>query len=223
MKDIIKNKKIIYLVAVIVIIIGIIVTAVARTNFSLMYEEHTRIDVYLEEAYNLDEIGQIVSEVFENEKVTYQEIETFKDTLAINISNVSDEQFTTFKEKIQEKYEIEDEDIDTCVTKTTIPHYRVRDFVKPYIIPMIITTLIILAYVGIRYLNLGIFRMVLTLALRLIVSEGVLVSIIEIFRIPVGTYFIPVALVLYIIVTTLTVIGYENELADKKEKEKKTH
>jgi preprotein translocase subunit SecF len=221
MKDIIKNKKIIYLIAVIVIIIGIIVTATQKTNFSLMYAEHTRIDVYLDEEYNLDEIGQIVSEVFPNEKVAYQEIETFKDSLAINISNVSDEQFTTFKEKIQEKYELED--IDTSVTKATVSHYRIRDFVKPYITPMVITTLIILAYVGIRYLKLGTFKVILTLALRLIVSEAVLASIIEIIRIPVGIYTIPVALILYAIVTILTLVGYENELAVKKENEKKKH
>jgi preprotein translocase subunit SecF len=221
MKDILKNKKAIYLIAVIVIVIGIIVTAVQKTNFSLMYEEHTRIDVFLNEAYNLDEIKEIVSEVFPNEEVTYQEIETFKDSLAISIANVSDEQFTTFKEKIQEKYELED--VDTSVTKTIVPHYRIRDFVKPYIIPMIIVTLITLAYVGIRYLNLGVIRIVLTLALRLVVSEAVFASIIEIFRIPVGIYAIPVALVLYIVVTIITVTGYENELTTKKEKEKKNH
>lgn len=215
----IKNPKIVYLIAILVIIVGIIVGCVWKTNFSLMYAEHTRIDVYLGKQYNLDELKQITEEVFPNQKIAYQEIETFQDSIAISVEYVSDEQLELLKEKIQEKYEIED--IDSSIMTTTVPHYRIRDMVKPYVVPMVITTLIILAYVGIRYLNLGIFKVIFTLVIRLVVSEAVLASIIEIVRIPVGIYTIPVAILIYIFVTISTVVGYENEASQKREKEKK--
>lgn len=214
----IKNSKMIYLIALAIIITGIVITCVFKTNFSLDYAEHVRIDLYLGKDYNLQDIKQIAEEVFLNEKITYQEIETFHDSVAINVKQVSDEQLTSLKEKVKTKYEIEE--IDSSIDTTTVPHYRIRDIVKPYIIPMIIVTVIICAYVGIRYLSLGMFKVVFTLLLRLIVSEAVLASIIQIVRIPVGIYTIPVAILLYILVATITVVGYENDVSKIKEQQK---
>lgn len=215
----IKNPKVIYLVAILIIIVGICVTCIWKTNFSLLYKEHTRIDVYIGKEYQQKELEQIVKEVLEKEAIKYQEIETFHDSVAIHVGQISEEQLTSLKEKLKEKYQIEE--IDNAVTTTNIPHYRIRDIVKPYIIPMIITTIIILAYVGIRYLNIGIFKVIFTLFIRMIVAEAVLASMIEIVRIPVGPYTIPIAILVYILVTIVTVVGYENEAGRKKEEENK--
>ncbi|MCI8482097.1 MAG: hypothetical protein HFJ27_03275 [Clostridia bacterium] len=215
----IKNPKVIYLIASLLIVIGIVVTCIWKTNFSLLYSEHTRIDVYLGKEYHLEDIKQIVKEVFPNEAAIYQEIETFHDSVAINVKQVNEEQIKVIKEKIKEKFEIED--IDSKVNYQIMPHYRLRDMIKPYIIPMIITTLIILAYVGIRYLNLGIFKVIGTIVLRMIISEAVLASLIEIVRIPVGMLTIPVAILVYFLVTTLTVVQFEKELTVKIAQEKK--
>lgn len=215
----IKNPKIIYLVAVLIIIVGIIVTCIWKTNFSLEYSEHTRINVYIGKEFNIDDMKQIAEEVFKNKEIKYQNIEIFNDSIAINVKELNDEELALLKEKVKEKYEIEE--IDSNVTTMIIPHYRIRDIIKPYIVPIIITTIIILAYVGIRYLKLGLFTVIITLLIRLIVSEAVFTSIIQIFRIPVGVYTIPVAILVYILVTIATVIGYENEATRKKEQEKK--
>lgn len=212
-----KITKVAYLLAIIIIIVGIVATYVWKTNFSLEYAEHTRIDMYIGKNYNLQDIEQITKEVFKDKQVSYQEIETFHDSLAITVSEVTDEELASLKEKIKTKYEIEE--IDSSIVTTTVPHYRIRDIIKPYIVPMIITTLIILAYIGIRYLNLGIFKVIFKLLLNLILSEAVLISIIEIARIPVGIYTIPVGILLYIFVTILTVVGYENEERKKKQEE----
>lgn len=215
----IKNPKIIYLVAVLVIIIGIIVTCIWKTNFSLEYSEHTRINVYIGKVFNVEDIKQIAKEVFPNKEIKYQNIETFKDSIGINVKELNEEELALLKEKVKEKYEIEE--IDSNVTTMTIPHYRIRDIIKPYIIPMVITTIIILVYVGIRYLKLDIFNVIITLLVRLIVSEAVFISIIQILRIPVGVYTIPIAILIYILVTIATVVGYENEATRKKKQEEK--
>lgn len=215
----IKNVKIIYLVAVFIIIVGIVVTCIWKTNFSLLYKEHERIDIYIGKQYNIDDLKQIVKEVFPDEKPIYQEIEMFHDSIAIHVSQVSQEQLTSLQEKVKEKYEIEE--IQGKVVTQNIPHYRIRDMIKPYIIPMGIITLCILAYVGIRYFKLGSLKIIGILLLRLVISEAVLASIIEILRIPVGMSIIPVAILVYIFVTILTVVGYENEANRKKEQENK--
>lgn len=214
-----KNQKIIYIIAVIIIIMGIVATCIWKTNFSLEYSEHTRIDLYLGKEYNLEDIKQIANEIFGDTTVEYQKIENFNDSIAINVKQVSDEQLTILKEKVKEKYEIAK--IEEAVKSTLVPHYRLLDIVKPYIIPVIIATLIILAYVGIRYMKLGIFKVILTLAINLGLSEATLVSIIEICRIPVGSYFMPAILVVYILVTILTTAKYEKSLILKKQQENK--
>ena len=215
----IKNPKIIYLIAVIIILLGMIVTGIWKTNFSLDYKEHTRIDVYLGKDYNLEDMKQIAKEVFSKEKIRYKEIETFHDSLSVHVSSLTEEQLGTFKEKVKEKYELEE--TDNSIVTTTIPHYRIRDMVKPYIIPMIIATILIFVYVGIRYLNLGVYKVIGVLLLRIVVSEAVLASIIEIARIPVGIYTMPVGIFVYMLVTVLTVVGYEKQISKKKEEEKK--
>lgn len=214
-----KNRKIIYLIAVMIILLGMIVTGIWKTNFSLDYKEHTRIDVYLGKDYNLEDMKQIAKEVFPKEKICYQEIETFHDSLSVHVSSLTEEQLGTFKEKVKEKYELEE--TDNSIVTTTIPHYRIRDMVKPYIIPMIIATILIFVYVGIRYLNLGMYKVIGVLLLRIVVSEAVLASIIEITRIPVGIYTMPVGIFVYMLVTVLTVVGYEKQISKKKEEEKK--
>lgn len=215
----IKNPKIIYLIAVMIILLGMVVTGIWKTNFSLDYKEYTRIDVYLGKDYNLEDMKQIAKEVFPKEKIRYQEIETFHDSLSVHVSSLTEEQLATFKEKVKEKYELEE--TDNSIVTTTIPHYRIRDMVKPYIIPMIIATILIFVYVGIRYLNLGVYKVIGVLLLRIVVSEAVLASVIEITRIPVGIYTMPVGIVVYILVTVLTVVGYEKQISKKKEEEKK--
>ena len=101
-----------------------------------------------------------------------------------------------------------------------IGHLRGRDIVKPYVVPMLIATIIVLVYIGIRYSKLGVLKTVSTLLLRLIVTETLLLSIIAIFRISIGVYTMPVAILLYMGVILFTTISYENKLAKKIANEK---
>ena len=219
MKELLKNKKLIYIVIALIIIIGIISIFVLRLNFTLMYSEHTRINVYLGKNYELQDIKQISQEVFGDQEIIYQEIETFHDSLAITVKQATEEQITNLETKLKEKYEIDSE--EEILQVNEVGHLRGRDIVRPYIIPMIISTLVILAYVGIRYLNLGIFRTTFTLFLRLIISEALLLSVIAIGRIPIGIYTMPVAIILYLLVIIYSIIGFEKKLAKKNMEESK--
>ena len=86
---------------------------------------------------------------------------------------------------------------------------------------MIIVTIVIIAYIGIRYLKLGLVKVIITLILRLIISQALFLSVIAIIRIPIGVYTVPLAILIYIAVVTYTVVQNENRLEKNKENEKK--
>lgn len=219
MKEIMKNKKVLYIFMVAIILIGVISIFVLRLNFSLMYSEHTQIEAYIGKRYELEDIEKITQEVFGKQEIRYQEIESFHDAIAISLKEASEEQIKTLETKLKEKYEIDSE--AQIIQTSNIPHLRGRDILKPYIIPMLIATIVILIYVGIRYRALGLFKTIFTLLLRMIISEALLLSIIGIARIPIGVYTMPFAILLYIAVVMYTVIKYENaseKIASSKDK-----
>lgn len=213
MNKIMKNKIISYIVIALIILVGIASIFAFKLNFTLMYSEHTTINVYLGKAYNLQEIKQIVEEALGKQETIYQEIETFGDSLAITVKEATDEQVSNLEAKLKEKYEIES--TETILQTNRVGHVRGRDIVKPYIVPMLISTIIVLIYIGIRYIKLGTIKVVFTLLLRLVVLEALLLSIIAIVRIPIGVYTMPVAILLYMGVIIFTTVSYENKLAKK--------
>ena len=210
MKKVLKNKKLIYGIMTLIIILGIIATYVFRLNFTLEYSQNTKINVYIGKEYNIADIQTIAEEVFGTKQIAYQEIERFNEAVSITVKEASDEQITNLTNKIKEKYELES--TEGLIQTTKIGHLRGRDIVKPYIVPMVITTVLILAYVGIRYTNLGVYKTIFTLLARLIYSEALYLSIIAIARLTISVYTMPVAIGLYILVTIVTVAGYQKRL-----------
>lgn len=219
MKEIMKNKKVLYSLMALIIVLGIISIFVFRLNFTLMYSEHTKINVYLGKEYNLDEIKKLTEEALGKQEIIYQEIEVFRDSVAINVKSATEEQIDSLEAKLKEKYEIEEN--EQIVYTETVGHIRGRDMIKPYIIPIIIVTVVVLAYVGVRYLSLGLIKVITTLILRLIISQALFLSVIAIVRIPIGIYWVPLAILVYIGVVTYTVVQNEDRLEKNKEKEKK--
>ena len=216
-----KNKKVLYILMALIIVLGIISIFVFRLNFTLMYSEHTKINVYLGKEYNLEEIKKLTEEALGKQEIIYQEIEVFRDSIAINVKSATDEQIDTLETKLREVYEIGEN--EQFIVVDTVGHIRGRDMIKPYIIPMIIVTIVILAYVGVRYLSLGLIKVITTLILRLIVSQALFLSVIAIIRIPIGVYTIPLAILVYIAVATYTIAQNEKGLEKNKENEKKNN
>lgn len=212
MLEMIKNKKVLYAVTALIIILGIISIFIFRLNFTLMYSEHTKINVYLGKEFNLQDIKSIAEETLGKQEIIYQEIEVFKDSIAINVKSATDEQIDALEAKLKEKYEIQES--EQIIVTDTVGHLRGRDIVKPYIIPSVIVTIVILAYIGIRYLNLGLLKVITILVLRLLISQALFLSIIGIIRIPIGVYTMPLAILIYISVVIYTTINYENKLQE---------
>ena len=90
---------------------------------------------------------------------------------------------------------------------------RIRDIVKPYIIPSVITALIIVVYIAIRYKKLGnpFITVCKTLGEMLVILLEVL-SIIAITRIPFTTTVIPIVMFIIIISLCIRFMMFEKEL-----------
>ncbi len=191
-----NKKTIIFGIALIVIVVGIIMTFTLGFKLSFDYGEYTRISINMNQSTNLDEVKQLVGEVLKEEhKVEYTD--EFSDTISIKIKEISNEQQTELEKKFKEKYSFEDD--AKFMTAVKVPNIRIFDLVKEYIMPVAISFVIVILYFGIAYRKLGIYKSFIEPILNVILIGGVYVSILVIFRIPLNEYIIPFGIFIYIV------------------------
>ena len=157
-------KKIIYIVLAVLIIVGIAITATIGLNVDVVYKAHEEVKVYIGKETDKKEIEAMAKDVFGKQKIVVSNIEEFNNMFLIKTESVSDEQIETLKQKVIEKYEIEDN--DNIVTKNYVSNLRLRDLIKPYFepsysMPIILSTLIILVFMAIRYKKIGSIKVLL--------------------------------------------------------------
>ena len=205
-------KKITYLILALIIIVGTIITLTIGLKADIIYSKNVEIDIYVGEIVKVDEIKEIAKEVFPEEKMIIQEIELFGDMVSIIMPDKSDEELQDKLEelnnKINEKYETENK-VEESIWVTHNPKIKLSSILKPYILPIIISTVIILVYSIIRYKKLGITKVIINYVLYIGAVEAVFLSIIAITRFPINRLIIPIGLVLY--ATTVTVLAFINE------------
>ena len=152
-----KLKKVILIIAILIIVAGGVVISTIGFNVGLDYSESQNIKIYFETEYDKDGLKQIVNDVFGNETRKFQDIEYFDDAVSITVKTASENQ-----------------------------------------IPLVISTVVIFAYLGIRFRKLGVKKAVLLPLGLLSLLEMIYISIIAICRIPFGRLVIPIALLIYI-------------------------
>ena len=145
-----KKSTIALLISIVVIIIGIIIMATKGFNFELHYQGGKRIEVELGQTFEVKDIEDISKEVL-GQNVSVQTVEIYKDVVSIFAQNITEEQRNTIVTKINEKYGLELASEDSKIIE--VPHTHLKDIVKPYIFPLILTTIIILIYIGIRFIK----------------------------------------------------------------------
>lgn len=217
--NITKKTKIIAIIIAIIIIAGIAVTATIGLNYDLRYQSAQKIELYIEKDFNNSDIKNIVNEVMPNTPVIIQKVEVFEDTVSITAKEITDEQKQNIISKVNERYgtnlSADSTEIDS------ISNTRGRDLIKPYIFGFVMSILIILIYIAVRYMNLGVLKTLGQTILALVLTQAVLLSVIAITRIPVGRLTMPIVVAVYL----LTLIGlttkFEKDLATKKQEKKK--
>ena len=158
MKEITRKQKITMIILAIIIIAGLGITFTLGFNFDLRMQETKKVELYLENSFEIADIKNITNEVFPNQEVMIQKVEVYEDTVSIITKEITEEQKQTLINKINEKYGIELTADSTEIV--TIPHTRGRDLLKPYVMTFSIATIIILAYMMIRYRKLNLLNVV---------------------------------------------------------------
>lgn len=188
-----KAKKITLLISIILIIIGAIIYAVIGFNYNLSYGTAKRIVVPMKGDFVLDDYKSMAKDVYGESKV--ETISIFREGVSIKVKDTNDEQLDALISKINEKYGYEYKKEDLKVTE--LPKVEVYSILKQVIIPLVITLLIVLIYMMIRYRKINSLTIVLNLILPVILAQLVALAIYLIFRIPVTNMLLPVLLTVY--------------------------
>ena len=125
-----------------------------------------------------------------------------------DLSEVSEDELTNLANKLNEKYGSEYVASDLHIEH--VSNVRLRTLIEPYILPIGLSTLIILGWFAIRYRGA---KQMLELVKWWVIVEGILYSIYAICRVPVNGITMPLALSLYI----LTCLAYttKTEMSEK--------
>ncbi len=218
-----KKKKLIGILLGIIIIIGIVLTATMGLNLDLMYSSHKSIDINIQKEFENEDIYKIAKEVFENEKVKIQKVELYEDMVSIIVKDATDEQLESLNTKINEKYELENTKDDMVITD--VPNVRISDLVKPYILPVSISFIVIIIYLGIYMAinnrvnrKLSILKEISKAILAIIGIELLYLSVFAITRLEINCTTLPIGVIIYAFTTILILMNLEKQYkkAEKK-------
>lgn len=213
-----KNKKILAVLTIVLVIIiaGIAVLFTKGMNYSLAYGNNTTIELYLETDFEDADVQNIIKEVFGN-KIETRQVNNLKHDILIITESASDEQLDNLVSKVNEKYELELKKDSLLVTNNV--EINGMDLISPYILPVAITTVAILAYFIIRYKKLGIYNISLVTILTIILTQLLVLSIYTIARLQINEYAMPISMIVYLISVILLTEKFENDLNKIKKQE----
>lgn len=189
-------KKIAQILCICIIIATIIVISTIGFKVGLKYSENTQININIGKEFDVKDIKAITNEVFPKQSVMIQQVELYKDMAQITVKSASDDQIDQLNTKINEKYGTENKVSDIVVSQNT--NTRLRDIAKPYFIPILIASVIIIAYILIRYRKLGIGAVLYKTILYVIVPQVLLFCVYALTRAPINRVTAIIAIVFYV-------------------------
>ena len=217
-KDI-TMKKIVQLLLICLIIAGIIVISTAGFNVGLKYSEHIEISINVGSQFNVADIKAITKEVFGNTNVLVQQVELYKDMVQITVKEATEEQISSLNDKINEKYEIENQLTDIKIIH--ISNVRLRSIVKPYILPISIVSIITIVFAMIVFRKLGALKVAYEVATSIVAPQAILASLYAVTRIPINRLTSIIAIIIFIISLVLPMVKF-NKVKEEKLKEAKS-
>jgi preprotein translocase subunit SecF len=219
-----KTKNIIiYVIICLIIIAGIAVWDSKGFNSELQYSARYQIQLSNNEGIEISDIEDIVNEVLGDTNYFIQPVEIFGNSVSIVAEQMTEEQRDQIVEKFNEKYEYDLDKDD--VQLTYIPFTRVKDVVKHFVTPGIITLAVILIYFLIRFRKIGWKEVLLKTLLYPVIAELLIYSIMAIVRIPFGRVAIALSIGLYVAVIAILTCIFEDRrnkyVQDSKNKDRK--
>ena len=200
-----KKSKIISIILIIIFIIAIVLTGIRGLNVDLNYSEGVSILFNLNRQFNAKDIESLAREIWPDGQIIVQKVEVYDETALIKVSSVNDENLQSLVDKVNEKYGLELQLSDISVQYNS--NVQIRDIVRPYIVPMLITTALIVLYYSIRFRGV---KEILDLLIKIIFAEGILYSIYAITRLPIDVLTMPIGMLVFAGVTIYVTIKHEN-------------
>jgi len=204
MKKYLNVKNIILLISILIIIAGTVTLCLYGFEKSIEYKAGTRIEVYIPNLYEKEDVIQIAKESFETEDFLFVEIEELNQVAGIKVAEYTEEQLENFKNKISEKYGIDKEELE--IHTALVPETKIATLVKPYLSPLFFVTTLILIYIIIKNIktNNG-ARIPLKVLGILVITLCLYFSLISLFRLQFSIYTLPLALAIYIVTLLIAV------------------
>ena len=216
------NKKIIYGILALIVLVGAVLVVTIGLKLDMKNDANTKIYVYIGKEFDNNDIEQIAKETFETDTAIVQKVEIYNEMALITIKEQNteniNEKIESLNSKINEKYGLENKTEDIVINnETKINMYSV---IKPYILPMLISLIVILVYSSIIYRKLGILKNIIIYVLTVICSQLLYASILVITRLPFNMFIIPIGLIIYAITIVVVTIIKQKQLNDYKLKQK---
>lgn len=206
------NKKVLILGLSLLILAGIVVVLFRGFNVNFMLEQHEVIEFVIGKDFEIKDVSKICKEVFGNKKVVLKTVEVFDDAVSINVESITNEEKTNLINKLNEKYGTEKK-LEEVEVKT-VANVRIRDWVKPYIKPILISGIIILGYIAIKFREENTLVLIVKILGMIVLTVAVILSILAIFRVPI----LPIYIIGLITIGLVEVMIYTNKLEKKKAK-----
>ena len=210
-------KKVIQILLICLIIAGIIVISTVGFNVGIKYASNTQININIGTEFKIEDIRGITNEIFGNRTVLIQQVELYKDMVQITVKEASEEQIASLNNKINEKYGLENEVSDIIVTNNS--NVRLRNIIKPYILPVAIVSALTIAFAMIIYKKLGIWNVLYETAMAIVAPQAILSSIYAVTRLPINRLTAVIATIVYIASITLVMIHFEKIKTQKENKD----
>ena len=216
------NKKIIYGILALIVLVGAVLVVTIGLKLDMKNDANTKIYVYIGKEFDNNDIEQIAKETFETDTAIVQKVEIYNEMALITIKEQNteniNEKIESLNSKINEKYGLENKTEDIVIkNETKINMYSV---IKPYILPMLISLIVILVYSSIIYRKIVILKNIIIYVLTVIGSQLLYASILVITRLPFNMFIIPIGLIIYAITIVVVTIIKQKQLYDYKLKQK---
>lgn len=215
-------KKVIQILLICLIIAGIVVISTVGFNVGLKYSEHKEISININKEFNVSDIRNITKEVFGNKPMIIQQVELYKDMVQISVKEASEEQVSSLNDKINEKYGLENAISDVKVVD--IPNVRLRNVIKPYILPVSIVSVLTIIFAMIVYRKLGVWKVLYDTAMAIVAPQAILSSLYAVTRIPINRMATIVAISVFALSITMIILRLnitKQKLFKEKEDSKK--
>lgn len=210
-----KNK--ITLILAFIILVGLIIIATLGFELDKNYNSYNLMEISIGKEFNISDIEGITKEALPNAKVEIQKSGAFNDNVIIKVKgDVTDEQKNTLNTKLNEKYGLDN--TAENITVSSVPKMKVIDMIKPYLIPILVITGLVLIYMIIRYRNIGVAKVLCQTIILTLMAELLYFSLIAITRFQVNSLLMPGALVIYIAMLTVFTYMFEKQISVEKQK-----